>query len=279
MTVEYRVNGGKQVKVNRFHFENVSAFLDWLAEIEKPVDGKSTVTERFHARSQVDNGKRVMREGDTSSVAEAQAMIDKFQDEIPSLRRVWTPTVAGFFPNVPAFLAGEPESMWRMDDDSSDRAPIRIWVGIGSSSSVTREQLIKRGAALAAFALALSERRPVYITPWWDLGNGTQTAGELISFDLKSSPVVLSEIIAALVNPDVTRYLGLHAAFIVDRSTPDSGPWFPNAFNEKWMRECLGCGESDIWMPGIHTTDKMLTDPIGWIKREIAKHIADEDDE
>jgi hypothetical protein len=278
MGIQVRNRSGQNVRVNHFHFASPNRFLDWVTEMERPTNGRSVIlNSRFASPSQVENGKRVLREGDTSNLPAAQKLIDRFNEDISSLRRVWQPSIAGFFPNVPAFLMGEPESMWRVDTEDSDTAPIRVWVGLGSSGAITSDQLIKRGAALSAFALALSERRPVFITPYWDLGHRLNDRGTLISFDLQASPVVLSEVIAALTNPDFGRYLALHAAFLVDPSTPASGPWFPGALDEKWMRGCLGCEDADIWLPGVMSGDKTITDPVAWIKQEIAKHIGEQE--
>lgn len=273
MGTEY--HDGKPVR--RFHFNTIGALTEWIKEIEAPTRGRSMKTAKGYG-PMIEAGKYVLQNGDTKDVAAAQALIDKFNEEIPSLRRVWQSSVAGFFPNVPAFLAGEPESMWHMANEESDRAPLRVWVGLTSSSSVSTLQLVKRGAALAAFAIALSERRPVIITPYWEVGDDTKrgTKGNLISWDLQGSPIVLSEVMACLVNPNLTRYLGLHVNALVDSSLPDSGPWFPNAFNEPWMRECLGCDDNDVWLPGIWGDDAMIDNPVAWIKEKVAKYLGEE---
>lgn len=274
-TLDNRPSTGKSIDSHRYHFPSVSTFRDGISEWERhPADGYSSSA----SVSQINSGKKLLTTGDVSTVAQAQTMIDRFNEEIPSLRRVWTPAVAGFFPNVPAFLAGEPESMWRMDDDSSDRAPIRVWVGVMSSGGISDEELIRRGAALAAFGMALSERRPVLITPYYAMGDASGgrngTKGTLVSWDLQSSPIVLSEVMACIAHPDVIRYLGWYVCGnLLGVST---GCWYPDFLDEKWMRRALGCADDDIWLPSAMYGDQLINRPIEWIKQEITKHISDE---
>lgn len=269
MSIERR-NG---ITYKREHYYSVSAFEAGIEEVGRPTNGISKRS--FDWPDEIKAGFEALHNGDASLVAEAQALIDRFQEEIPSLRRTWQPSVAGFFPNVPAFLSGEPESMWRIADEESDRAPVRVWVGVSSSMGIGPTDLIKRGAALAAFAMALSERRPVLITPYFNLANASQTIGTLVSYDLQSSPIVLSEIMASVANPCVTRNLGLHFQYMLEPRT--EGVWFPRFADEKWMRECLGCEDADVWLPGIHLRDELITNPIAWIKREIARHLGEEE--
>ena len=263
------------IDIQRFHFGSTSELADWIKTLTPKPGG-------FFFQS--DSGLRTLREGSTTYLPQAQKLIDRFNEEIPTLRRVWQPSIAGFFPNVPAYLTGEPESMWHMANDESDKAPIRVWVGVTSSASITNDDLIERGAALSAFAMALSERRPVLISPYWTLGNGganphSMTGGEfgnVVSWDMQSSPIVLSEVIPCLSDPNIIRYLGLDAGYSLDRRIPRVGPWFPNELNEQWMRECLGAADDDVWLPAIFSRSGLISNPIEWIKQQIAKHIGEE---
>ena len=266
--LDNRPSTGLTITSIRHHFATVSQFSQWVTERERETGSFGD----YNAR----NGLELLSTGDTSTVAEAQKMIDRFNEEILSLRRVWQPAVAGFFPNVPAFLAGEPESMWRIADDSSGNAPIRVWVGVMSRGGIADSELVQRGAALAAFAMALSERRPVLITPYYAMGNASGgrggNAGTLISWDLQSSPIVLSEVMGCVAHPNVVRYLGWHVCSKFGNSI---GCWYPDFLNENWMRRALGCADDDIWLPSAMIADDLINKPIEWIKREIAKHVSE----
>jgi hypothetical protein len=153
----------------------------------------------------------------------------------------------------------------------SDRTPLRIWVGLTSSAGVTREELTKRGVTLAAFALAVSEKRPVYITPYVVnssyRGRGADT---FLSWDIQTSPIVLSELMGCLSSPEVTRYAGLAATY---RINPGCNGQWPSIYNdERKMREVLGANPDDLYLPSIHLYDPLLADPIGWLHTNVAKY-------
>ena len=75
----------------------------------------------------------------------------------------WSPDIAGAFPDVPSAIAGDPLSMRRLVDAPNDLRPIRIFVGMASSSSFSSENLAKRGALVSALALQLAKTRVVEI--------------------------------------------------------------------------------------------------------------------
>jgi hypothetical protein len=75
----------------------------------------------------------------------------------------WSPDIAGAFPDVPSAIAGDPLSMRRLVDAPNDLRPIRIFVGMASSSSFSSQNLAKRGALVSALALQLAKTRVVEI--------------------------------------------------------------------------------------------------------------------
>lgn len=260
---------GKTVTVRREHFYSATALATWVRELR----GRTSTRGSYYDRGS--RGIQVLEQGSTEHLAEAQRYIDQINTEIPTLRKVWKSDVAGFFPNVPAYLAGEPENMWRMDSDESSAAPIRVWVGVGSSAAFSERDLIKRGAILAAFAMALSERRPVLLTPYWQMGDAAATRGSLISWDLQSSPLVLSEVMGCLSDPLVIRDLGLDTNYRYDRTLETAGYWMPGGFEEKRMREYLGCDEQDVWLPALHLLDTLMNNPVEWVRHQIARHLGE----
>lgn len=263
------------VRGHRYHYGSVAALIQGIADLEKIGRGDTVATS-----SEIDRGKVALRNGDLTNVETAQKLIAQVMHSIPTLRREWKSDVAGFFPNVPAFLAGEPESMWRAELEESDTTPIRIWVGVMSSGAISESELVKRGTTIAALAIALSERRPVLITPYVNLGNGGRGAygnsGAIVSWDLQSSPASLSELMANLAHPNLVRHLGWHMCHLAAQShgTDTAGGWFPNFLNETKMRQFLGCDEQDVWLPSAMVTDDLITKPVEWINREIARHLA-----
>ena len=61
--------------------------------------------------------------------------------DVQVLFPTWEQDIAGAFPDVPAFLAGDPQCMRRMANQVSDTRPIRIFVGMASSCTFSSEQV------------------------------------------------------------------------------------------------------------------------------------------
>lgn len=263
--------------LGRKHFPHTTAFEQWYTTTQ------STHARHTHWNDEALAGLSLMRTGDNKAVARARELLNKFTEELPSITQKWTLEVAGGFVNVGAFLAGDPEHMWRQEEDKIDSTPLRVWLGLTSSIGVTPTQIFERGIALAAFALALSERRTVYLTPYVLLGAGntssryrtretqddySQPDGAIISWDLQTSPLILSEISAALTRSEVTRALGLSACYALNSAC--NGSWIDCYQNEPKMRRLLGCAQDDVWIGSIHLQDPLLTDPIKWVKEQLA---------
>lgn len=251
------------------HFNSSTEFHTWVM----PDIDKLPYTAYFgDNRREAVEGAQLLVNGDNTYVARARQLLDNFQERIESIHYKWEHQISGAFPDVPAYCAGQPDSMWYREQTTSDQTPLRVWVNISSSWDVTEDQLRSRGVALAAFAIALSEKRPVYITPWIQRGELT-TYGSVISWDLHTSPLVLSELLPCLSDVDITRHLSLPACSKLNPMlTNHSAPWHPDDGNEQKMRKHLGCADADIYLPGIKSYDPMLNDPIAWLKTNIAKH-------
>lgn len=79
----------------------------------------------------------------------------KSEGRIPSLDT----DVAGFLPDIEAFLAGDPSHMWGEGDDEKAPAPvISIGVGVRAPSSATSQEKINFGAAVLSVIDELEDR-------------------------------------------------------------------------------------------------------------------------
>lgn len=221
--------------------------------------------------SRTTEGLTMMENGDETHVQQAKDLLAEFQENIEVVQHQWETHLIGAFPNVPAYIAGVPETMWSREEIRSDRSPLRIWIGLTSSAGVREASLVKRGCTLAAFAIAMSGKRPVYLTPYVNLGrHGVSRDNALISWDISTSPLVLSELMACTSRPEVTRYVGIEACELLNPNT--NGAWHRDYDNEDKMRENLGAKPDDMYLSSIHLYDPMLTDPIGWLKTNIEKY-------
>lgn len=253
------------------HFTRSTDLLEWY-DRERP---RVKLGGYWWGKEKVKKGRKIMEEGTPHLVKHIEEVRKVIWENVPTMQRTWRREVVGAFPSVPAYLAGVPEDMFNIHYDENEHTPLRIWVGVASSAGVSREQLIKRGAAIAAFAQALSQVRPVYITPYTcggDRGNNSVT----VSWDLQSSPMVMSEVAAAIMEENVMRQFAMDCEYVANPKT--NGAWMYGYDDEAYMRKMLGCAEEDLWLNSIHYYDPLLRDPVGWVKSQLKKYSAEEDD-
>lgn len=145
---------------------------------------------------------RWCRTGDTSKVAEAERLLEKLDTEIDSdgMRPMWTPSVVGSFPIVPAYLAGTPESMLARTDVPDARGEIEIWANTTVSCDCSARDMMRRGVVTLAFAMALSRIRNATVV-LYGTTNGSNVAIRL------ANPLDISEACAAFCQPSITRQL------------------------------------------------------------------------
>lgn len=263
--------------MNRYrHFTSSRAFADWLDSTIKQERAAGRRVHTFNDWSgesgTLDQGVKTLKDGNTRHVAQAEALLNKFDEQINVEAFQWGHDLAGAFPDVPAMLASDPESMWVQQPIMSDRTPLRVWIGLTSSAGIGERELITRGCVLAAFALAVSHKRPVILSPYVNLGSHRYGGreGALISWDISTQPFVMSELLGCTSEPSVTRYAGITACYLLNPGV--TGAWHPDYDNETRMREHLGAREDDLYLPSIHLYDPLLFDPIGWLKINIAKY-------
>jgi len=229
--------------------------------------------------------------GDTSRLAQAQAIIDKldlahiFSNDVPVL----TPSIAGFIPNVPAAIAGHPEAMFRRGfvDSPSVLAPLTVYVECVASGGVTQDQLIARGVAVLAFVLAMEVIRPVDLYIALPHSHSRRPGVYCPVIKIQSRPMDLGRAVFMLTNPCFARRM-FHTA-INDLSgcgmKCGQGPWAWNSNPtdpkyEQHVRDLLQMQPEDVFMKGGYLTDQlMLTNPIEWVKKMIEKHRGSQDEQ
>jgi hypothetical protein len=243
-------------------------------------------------------GVELLDKGSEKHVPEARKLLSKLMLQVETPTKAWRHDVVGYFPDVPTALAGDPEAMWIQDTTTHDRSPLRVWLGVTSDWSITEDQLRRRGIALAAFAIAMSEVRPVIITCWINRGEyasdnvygyrrrspapaPVSLKGALISWDIKSSPLVLAQLLASTADPLITRHVGLPACTLLNPELTHPGaPFHPYQYakNHAAMRAALGCASADLYLPMIERDDPLLSDPVGWVRTNVA-HYSNPDQE
>lgn len=279
---EYLTNPRGETHEHR-HFDSSNEFAAWFTTALAERQESSTLRPHtFHGSDATQRmllGVQYLRDGDATDASEADALLTQFVQEIAVAQYVWDDDVAGSMPDVPLALAGVPEHMLTLEILPNDHSPLRVWVGLSSSAGVTEAQLRKRGIVLAAFAMAMQEIRPVWITPYVNMGwtdrNGYGSSygihTSIVSWDIQTSPLVISELLGCTSKPEVTRYIGICANNLLNPYTNSAcSPTLTT--NAAYMRTLLGASEDDLVLPAIHLYDPMLTDPVAWVNSMVAKY-------
>jgi hypothetical protein len=208
--------------------------------------------------------------GDESRVVAAQALIDQFSSDVDlgQVYPTWSPDMVGSYPIVPNVLAGVPETMMRRVMETSERAPITIWVCVTSSGGVQALDMERRGIAIMALAMALSQTRAVNIRIFSGLGGHNYSGNHLVSVDLLQ-PLSLSQAAFMLSSQAFAR--GLTYKFL-NNATGSGGTWPESVGHGPYQDRCqqwrklLPIEPLDIVFPHIFMRDPDITDSIGYCK-------------
>jgi hypothetical protein len=186
--------------------------------------------------------------------------------DVQVLFPTWEQDIAGAFPDVSVFLAGDPQAMRRMANQVSDTRPIRIFVGMASSYTFSAEQLAKRGALISALALQLSKTRTVDI---YAINSGEKKfskgalAGQTFDWSVMvkmPKPVSASDLSYWLCHQASVRGLlySVERAFSGPLSWPSSLGRFAEYHSPEGIKahaRIWGAGEGDIVVPFPVATD------------------------
>ena len=255
-------------------------------------------------------GADILVNGTLNNVERAYALTEKIVADVETPRQEWALSVTGGFPDVPAFIAGLPENMWQYTPTTSSKAPLHVYIGLSSEWNITDEQLATRGAALAAFALAMSNVRPIILTPWVALSGWPETQdkdgnvvhnryssyrsrrryGDLppagskyvaapravvVSWDIPTTPLMMSELMSISVS-DVTRYFGIEVCqHISGKRANGDGAFHPDSRSEEAMRKHLRCEPDALYLPQITYRDPYLSDPVKWVNTLVERYTSE----
>jgi len=224
--------------------------------------------------------------GDTSQVSKSDEMLERLEAhiEMPSTRTQWIDDVAGYFPNIPAHLAGVPASMRRRSRQESISAPLAIIVDLSISAGITAAQAQRRGITILALARALSARRPIEL---WvgDMGaaderaafGGSRSTNCVSIFTrIETTPLDLASSCYALTHPAFLRQVLFQ---LEEKYHNFMGGWpfrLGRALKRTEMESLLAPAfpqvTSTLCIPGLHIADDTVNNPEAWLIREIKLH-------
>ena len=187
--------------------------------------------------------------------------------------------VVGALPNVPAFLAGTSQAMRRKQRTVSDSAPISVVADVTSSAAIDAKDLLKRGTALLAFVRLLSTHRAVSL--WCGIGLDAKGGGSsMVLWRIDTTPLDLARAAHLLSAPSVSRGLGYGLSRALHAS---SGSWPFHSHErqastgEARLREVLG--EQVHFIPPLFVADELISAPVKWLQRELARYLPSEEGE
>lgn len=262
--------------INIKHFDSPEEYAEFLRTIPTQYNCR----EGSWCGASTDQGIKTLEQGDSSRLAKAQAIIDKldlahiFSNDVPVLE----PCIAGFIPNVPAAIAGHPEAMFRRGfvESPSVSAPLAIYIEVSVSEGVSHDQLIARGVAVLAFALAMEQVRPVDVYAVALSGKGERPGIYGSVTKIASRPMDMSRAVWMLTDATYARQLHFTAGnYLSGCTTTGHVPWaysFDSAYEGK-VRKLLELQPDDVFMKGGYLFDTlMLNDPVAWVRAMIEKH-------
>lgn len=225
-----------------------------------------------------EQASRSAREGRSDFVAEAERLMEEVATRVEAPRSSWQRSVCGAYPVIPEVIIGLPDPMRRRQGVSDDRAPLRIFVDLTSSAGINRHDLVKRGVACLALAMALATERPVELHGIAALGNGARGQGRgIVAWRIAEGVLDLSVACNALTSAGLVRGLGY--SWLTEHGA--GGGWLFGYYPERdradysnRLREILGASATDIIIPPAFIGDLAMTNPVEFVRRSLDEHRA-----
>lgn len=218
--------------------------------------------------------------GDDTLVDESEKFLAKLEDQVP-MSRGWRnlDDVVGAVPNVPAFLAGHPQCMRRRERTMRDTAPLAIYMDLTSSGGISASDIERRGVTLLALTRLLVEHRPVEL--WVGTSIGDYTCSSTAAWRIDTTPMDLARAAYHISATSMSRGFGYR---VCEKEMTNTwrGKW---PFNNYGLHvstapkrlESVFPGQEMLYVPPIHLSDEMTQNPVGWIKRTLAKYVNGEE--
>lgn len=218
--------------------------------------------------------------GDLTHIEAAQKIISQMEDQnvfssgVPVIRAA----IQGYVPNVPAVIMGHPEGFLARfhDDASSINTPLNVYIETSISAGVSEQQILKRGVAVIAFVLAMSQIRPVQLyATYAGRDNGTNFG---LAVNLGTTPLNLAVATWSLTHRAFCRRIGFHYMMAHTKKPYGSIPWAWSLTptSKDYIdsnKAAFEMRNDDVFIPGAHLFDSnVLNNPIDWVKAMVAKH-------
>lgn len=222
---------------------------------------------------------RKTRTGDVSRVAAAEKLLNQIEPEFNRDAVVWQNSVSGAYADVAAFLANDPECMRRRFVSEDERAPLRVWVDVASSCSISWQDLLPRG--IAALALVMQLIRNGRAVELWTFASlhGAVGGQTVPCVQMCTTPIDIASVAYCLTSQGFSRGICYAAARQFNRF---NGMWGRHYVNHGTLAERIAGARNtlqglvapqDIILPAPFESDKhdkgdaglIFRDPVQWV--------------
>lgn len=204
------------------------------------------------------------------------AEVESLIPQAPTSRHEIIDDVVGAFPNVPAFIAGQPLSMRRKVKRPNEFQPIAVVVDLTSSAVISAETVAKRGAAILALVRALSARRPVELWIGCGLDANSQRNALWQFYKMDTAPLDLARTAFMLAHPGACRGAMHQIAYGREYRFEGNWPYGTGPVREDKFRAILARAMPHVTdviaCPSIYATDQSVSNPVAWIAAHLATH-------
>jgi hypothetical protein len=247
--------------------------FDSVAEFAAECEATNTEKSQSGFGGTWEDALALAKAGDCANVIDAQSLLDKLDCEINTeglQSATWAHNVVGAFPDVPAFLGGEPECMLTKIHERSERNEINIYFSPFCSAGFSDESARERGIAVLALVLALQKIRAV------NLYYLSASSAENHVVPIQTNPMIISEAAYAISDTRFFRQLGY--VYLHTQSGGWDGhwaSWFRHRDQEhsvKVIKECFDLGADDVVIPPVGLYDAISSDPVAWINGILDAH-------
>ena len=271
--VAIQKSGASQVRKGK---QDHIILFDSLADIRALVEEKNVKinSDNWAGGLSPDRAKDFLLTGDPSQVAKS----DEYMERLESLIKIdthamqWRDSVAGAFPNIPAYISGHPLAMRQRVRNASEFAPLAIVVDTVISAGISEETIQKRGSTILALVRLLGAVRPLEL--YVCAGMGARSGGAHWYFaKINTNPLDLASAGFALCHPSFPRGVCYETARTHQDKFDGRWPYHnagPVAEFHTVCKQWLPHIEEFLALPGAYYDDPAVTDPEKWIREQLA---------
>jgi hypothetical protein len=274
---------------NHYAFDSITQMAAWTQDnrlSHSVINESSGKFYNFQSWSQVAARCAV---GHDESVGPASKLMQQLETGLSIETTAYQSSVAGCFPNVPEFLAGEPECMWDQVHIDSDTAPLAIYLDLTSSAGITPDEFRKRGIAVLALTMLLSSIRPISLHVCTVMGARVSDRPDTMrkrheSYSIASARIETAPLDLARAAYVMTDVAAARRMFYAVGNTDGSWPTFTgvgygsttSAEYVKRVRDILSLDSEVLYIPAVSymsgEVEQMVNQPVEWLNAKLAMY-------